>query len=58
MSAASTSNTISARGRTQGIENELVVKRKKKQTDIISLDDVRCSERLDGLLKSYIRRAA
>jgi putative transposase len=43
----------------QGIANELVVKRKKrKQTDVISLDDVRCSERLGGLLKSYSRKAA
>jgi putative transposase len=43
----------------QGIENQLVVRRKKaRPVDVVSLDEIRCSERLGGLLKSYWRKAA
>lgn len=43
----------------QGIENELLItKRMATPVDAIPLDEVRCSERLGGLLKSYSRKAA
>lgn len=43
----------------QGIENELVVKPKRPtESDVHSLADVRCTDRLGGLLKSYSRRVA
>ncbi|WP_425619061.1 integrase core domain-containing protein [Anatilimnocola sp. NA78] len=42
-----------------GIENELLVrKRKPKPVEAISLNEIQCSERLGGLLKSYSRKAA
>lgn len=45
----------------QGVENELVIKPKKAKSaavESISLDEIRCSQRLGGLLKSYGRRVA
>jgi putative transposase len=41
-----------------GIENELLVrKRKPKPVDAIPLNEIQCSERMGGLLKSYWRKA-
>ena len=49
----------------QGLDNELIQKSRPKtrkksgsSVDSIRLSDIRCQERLGGLLKSYSRRAA
>jgi putative transposase len=53
----------------QGLENELVIqssrtkklsKSEAKRSEIVSIpiSEIRCKERLDGLLKSYSRKAA
>jgi len=47
----------------QGLSNEVIGKGKTKQksatpADTIRLSEIRCKERLGGLLKSYSRRAA
>jgi len=47
----------------QGKDNELLVskpsrKRKPPPAEVISLADVRCEQRLGGLLKHYYRKAA
>jgi putative transposase len=49
----------------QGLDNELIEKPPTKEgkkvieePDTIRLSDVRCHERLGGLLKSYTRKAA
>jgi putative transposase len=47
----------------QGLDNELIVKppsknRRTREPDTIRLSDIRCEERLGGLLKSYSRVAA
>jgi putative transposase len=43
----------------EGIGNELLIrKRKPKPIEPILLNEIQCSERLGGLLKSYWRKAA
>jgi putative transposase len=49
----------------QGLDNELIVRRSEYKrmsrshaSDTIHLSDIRCDERLGGLLKSYSRKAA
>jgi putative transposase len=49
----------------QGLDNELIVRRseykrmsRSRAPNTILLSDIRCDERLGGLLKSYSRKAA
>ena len=42
----------------QGRENEVLVGKGAPRGELLKLSDIKCKERLGGLLKSYQRKAA